>query len=292
MAQIKIAVIADIHHGEDVYTKKSSAALGLLAEFSRFVAEVRPDIVIDLGDRISDRDRATDLVLEREVAEAFRSVAAPRFHLCGNHDRDFLEVEDNEALLGQSLRHEIVDLGAWTLVLWRADTRIRRLPTGAQFHLDDADLAWLSATIAAADKPLVVATHVPLAGQSHISNYYFERNLGIASYPGVQRVHAALRAAKAPMLCLAGHVHWNSLTFVDAIPHITLQSLTETCTTPGEPAAAWGLLELDADIAWRAFGVQSFAVKLDAASTARRWVPPLPPFPPRVTAFRSEEAGR
>ena len=69
MTSLRIAIIADIHHGEDHFTKMGSTALPLLAEFRRFVADARPDLVVDVGDRISDRDHDTDLRLEREVAE-------------------------------------------------------------------------------------------------------------------------------------------------------------------------------------------------------------------------------
>jgi 3',5'-cyclic-AMP phosphodiesterase len=287
MLPLRIAVVTDIHHGEDSQTKKGSAALRLIADFARFVDDVRPDAVLDLGDRISDRDRDADLALQREVADAFRAIKAPRYHVCGNHDRDFLTVADNEAAFGQSLTSQIVDLGSWQLVLWRADTMIQRPPEGSHFHLRDSDLAWLEATLATAEKPQIVATHVPLSGQSQISNYYFERNVHLATYPDLARVHAALRRAAVPAICLAGHVHWNSLTFVDAIPHITLQSLTETCTTGGEVAAAWGLLQIDSvNISWRAYGVETFGVQLDIASTGRRWPAPLAPFRRRKTAWQ------
>lgn len=277
MSQLRVAVVADIHHGEDVFTKKSSAALGLMAEFVRFEAEAKPDIVVDLGDRISDRDRDTDLALERDVAEAFRPIAAPRFHLCGNHDRDFLSVADNEEILGQPLGHQVLDLGDWQVVLWRADTRLRR--PEIRFVLDEMDLLWLGGVVARATKPLAIMSHVPLSGHGQTGNYYFERNPSVSTYPGVERVRAVLRCATMPVVCLAGHVHWNTLTVVDAIPHITLQSLTETFTTAPEPAAAWGLLELDAKaIAWRAFGLDPFETRLDTAATTRRWMPPLAPF--------------
>lgn len=279
MSSLRIAVVADIHHGEDVFTKKSSAALALMAEFSRFVSEARPDVVVDLGDRISDRGRDTDLGLEREVAESFREIARPRYHLCGNHDRDFLSVADNQEILGQPLGHEVVDLGSWQLVLWRADTLIRRPGREPHFLLDEADLLWLAGTVSRATKPMAVMSHVPVSGHGQTGNYYFERNPELSTYPGAARVRAVLRNAKVPVVCLAGHVHWNTLTFVDAIPHITLQSLTETFTTAPEPAAAWGLLEVDAaTIGWRAFGLEPFETRLDAAATTRRWIPPLPPF--------------
>lgn len=272
----RLVFVADIHHGRDSFTKKGSAALALMEEFRRFVAEARPDAVIDLGDRISDEDPDTDLRLQREVAGAFAPIAAPRFHICGNHDRDHLSVAQNAGILGQDLSHQLVPLGDWTLVLWRADSRIRR-PGG--FVLPEADLLWLDAVVRHADRPLLIASHVPVSGHSQVGNYYFERNPEFATYPGgADRVRAVLRAARVPVVWLSGHVHWNTLTFVDGIAHLTLQSLTESFTTAPAPAASWGLLELADSIDWRVFGLDRFEARLDAAALARRWTTPLPPF--------------
>jgi hypothetical protein len=274
-SSLRIAIIADIHHGEDHFTKKGSAALGLLDEFRRFVAEARPDLVVDLGDRISDRDHDTDLVLEREVAEALKPIETPLHHICGNHDRDHISVAENEAILGQSLAHQTIDVGGWRLVLWRADALIRR-PGG--FVLTEADLLWLAGVVRAADRPLAIMSHVPISGHSQIGNYYFERNPGSSTYPGAERARAVLRAATVPVVWVSGHVHWNTLTLVDGIPHITLQSLTESFTTHPAPAAAWSLLELDQSIQLKVFGLDPFEARLDTATTARRWITPLQPF--------------
>lgn len=272
---VTLCLVADIHHGADNLTKKGSAALPLMADFARFVAETRPDAVIDLGDRISDSSEAEDLTLESEVADAFCAITAPTFHLLGNHDRDYLTVAQNQTILGQDLASTTVDLGDWTLVLWRADTRIRR-PDG--FMLPEADLLWLAGIVRHARKPLLIASHVPVSGHSQSGNYYFERNPALSTYPEAARVRAVLATASVPVVCVAGHVHWNTLTMVAGQPHLTLQSLTETFTTHPEPAACFALLALSDRVDWRVFGNDTIAVQLDAAATARRWVPPLPPF--------------
>jgi hypothetical protein len=261
-------------------TKRGTAALGLMAEFARFVADAKPAAVIDLGDRISDVDTATDLRLEAEVAEAFRAIAAPVHHICGNHDRDHMSVADNEAILGQPLGHATLDIGGWRIVLWRADTRIRRLGRDG-FHgfvMAEADLLWLAGVVRAADRPLAIMSHVPVSGHAQTGNYYFERNPNSATYPGTERLRAVLRTASVPVMWLSGHVHWNTITTVDGIPHFTMQSLTESFTTSPEPAAAWALLELDDAIDLRVFGRDPFALRLDAAATMRRWIAPLPEF--------------
>lgn len=281
---LKIAIVTDIHHGRNAEAKKGASALRLMAEFAAFVAGTKPDLVLDLGDRISDEDPETDLRLEEEVNAAFEPIRAiaPVHHICGNHDRDFLSVAQNEVILGQSLQSKILDIGGWRIVLWRADTLIRR-PGG--FQCADSDIVWLSETIAAADRLLLIAGHVPLSGHSQIGNYYFQRNPGSSRYPDHgERIREVLRTSKVPTVCLAGHVHWNTITTVDGIPHLTQQSLTESFVMSpengaGEPCGAHGLLELSADtIDWQVFGADAFRAILPVAQTGRRWYRPLGDF--------------
>jgi 3',5'-cyclic-AMP phosphodiesterase len=279
---LRIAIVTDIHHGRDAEAKKGSRALALMEEFADFVAREEPDLVLDLGDRISDENRETDLRLEREVNAAFAPIraVAPVLHVCGNHDRDFLSIADNEDILGQALGNSALDLGEWRVALFRANTRLRR-PKG--FHCLDADIAWLAETIATADRPLLIASHVPLSGHGQDGNYYFENTPGYSRYPETPRIREVLRSCKQPILCIAGHVHWNTVTTVDGVTHLTQQSLTESFTMSadrgrGEACGAYGMLELGAErIAWRVHGADGFALELPVNQLARRWYPQLPP---------------
>ncbi|MDI6834445.1 MAG: metallophosphoesterase [Rhizobiaceae bacterium] len=276
MATTRLCIVTDIHHGKDNFTKKGTSALRLLEEFKGFVDRTKPDVVIDMGDRISDCDKETDKRLEQDVAEIFAGVNTPRFHICGNHDRDYLSVDENAAILGQDLSSATVDIGDWTLVIWRADAKIHR-PGG--FILPEADLLWLAGVVRNATRPLAIFSHVPVSGHSQAGNYYFQRNPEASTYPaGAERVRAILAGARVPVACFAGHVHWNTMTMVNGQPHFTLQSLTETFTTHPEPAGSYALLELSDRIDWTVFGKDSMRVSLDAAETARHWIEPLPPF--------------
>ena len=283
---LRLAFITDIHHGRDTVTKKGSAALGLIEAFHRFAADARAEAVIDMGDRISDESRERDLVLEREVADAFAGFSLPRYHILGNHDRDYLSVADNEAIFGQDLTHRRIDLGAWRIALWQADTRIRR-PGG--FVYSEADTDWLKETVAGADRPLAVVSHVPVSGQSQIGNYYFERNPKSATYPDAARLRTILSAAKVPVVWISGHVHWNTVTKVDGIPHLTLQSLTETYTSGGEASGCFGLLDLSETIDWRVEGKDPFAFRMAAADTLSRWHPPMLPMD-QIPGYRERMA--
>ena len=285
---VRLAIVADIHHGAPSATKRGDRALALMEAFARFAKDAAPDAVLDLGDRISDVDAETDARLAAEAAESFAPIAAPRWHIDGNHDRDHLSAADNDRILGRSGGSETVDLGGWRVALWRADPKIRRGPGRRGFALPEPDLLWLSRVAQAADRPLLVVSHVPISGHAQTGNYYFERNPAAATYPEAARARAALAQARVPVLCLAGHVHWNTVTTVDGIAHLTQQSLTESFTTEGAPAGAMGLLELgEGRVRWRVEGLDPFEVAL--RPTARRWTPPLPPFG-EVAGLRQEDA--
>lgn len=273
---VRIGLVADIHHGAPSLTKRGDAALELMGEFARFANGAGADLVIDLGDRISDIHRDRDLDLAAEVAESLRAVEAPICHLNGNHDRDHLSVEDNERILSQSLGHQTIDIGDWRVVLWRAETLIRRAAGVGGFHLPEADLLWLSRTIRNADRPLLIASHVPVSGHSQVGNYYFENNPTSSTYPQADRARAMIAQARHPVVCVAGHVHWNTVTSVDGTVHLTQQSLTESFTTDGEPSGAVGLIELADTVSWRVEGRDPFAFSF--RPTAVRWTPPVPPF--------------
>lgn len=273
---VRIAIVSDIHHGKPSTTKRGDMALPLLEEFVRFSNACEPDLVVDLGDRISDEGRETDLLLQREVAEVFHQIEAPCYHINGNHDRDFIDVEDNEEILGQSLNNLTVDVEDWQLVLWRADSKIIRTHEHRGFVLREADLLWLSRTIQNAEKPLLILSHVPISGHSQIGNYYFQNNPRLSTYPMADRVRAALAQASVPVVCLAGHVHWNTITTVDGITHLTQQSLTESFTTQGEPCGAFGLVELSEIVTWRVEGLDP--INFTFRPTKTSWTPPLPGF--------------
>ena len=55
----RIAIVTDIHHGAPSHTKRGDTALDLLGQFADWANAQKPDLVLDLGDRISDIDTQT-----------------------------------------------------------------------------------------------------------------------------------------------------------------------------------------------------------------------------------------
>jgi hypothetical protein len=270
-----LAIVADIHHGRDTLTKRGSAALALLERFIDCSNDGDIDAVIELGDRISDEAPERDRALQRDVAELFFRLTVPRHHVSGNHDMALLTAADNASILEVPLDSRVLRVGDARIVFWQPDVSLT-LDRG--LHLAAGDLERLRFLLGDDDAPTLLVTHVPLSGQAQLGNYYFERNPGHATYAEVDAIRGVIAAAPCPIVALAGHVHWNTLTIVDGTPHLTLQSLTETFTT-GEPAASVGLLEIDGEeLRWRVSGADGLSLVLPWPRRKRRWAAPLGKF--------------
>ncbi|CCE01980.1 conserved hypothetical protein [Bradyrhizobium sp. STM 3809] len=244
----------------------------------RFVAETNAgsfDAVIDLGDRISDEDPERDRLLQSDVAMCFGRLAVAHHHLSGNHDVACLTLADNEAIFDLPSDSRSLIIGDIRCVFWQPDVRLTR---ARGLHLADGDLARLEALLAEDERPTLLLSHVPLSGHAQTGNYYFEANPGHATYAEVAEIRKAIADAPCPIVALAGHVHWNTLTTVDGTPHVTLQSLTETFIS-GQPAESFGVLEVEADqLRWVVQGREPLSLTLPWRRAKPRWRPPLPTF--------------
>ena len=275
MSCTRLAIVTDVHHGQDSFTKKGTAALGLLEQFTDEVSGGAFDAVIDLGDRISDETPERDRELQRDVAQRFLKTRLPRHHLSGNHDRALLSQADNEAILDAPTGSRALQIGDVRAVFWQPDVTLTR---DRGFHLADGDLDVLARLLNADERPTLLFSHVPLAGHVQIGNYYFEHNPAHATYAEIAAIRRVIAEAPCPIVALAGHVHWNTLTIVDGTPHITLQSLTESFTA-GVAAGATTVLEIeDGTLRCAVRGHDPCTLVLPWRTQKPRWAAPLPPF--------------
>jgi hypothetical protein len=250
---LRIAIITDIHYGPDRYSKKGDEAFTLLEGFIGQINSLEIDLVVDLGDRISNADLANDRQHLAKVASAFESLSIERHHLIGNHDVVHLSVEDHEKILDMSMRHHSLDRHGWHLAFWNTSCELHE---EQGFLLEQNDLDWLEADLTATDLPSIVFTHMPVDTGSMVGNYYFERRYA----HGEQHRNASLardliERSEKVIAVVSGHVHWNQLHFMDGIPYFSLQSLSETFTTHPHAAGSWGILTLGNTIELEVFGM-------------------------------------
>jgi len=287
---MKIAIITDIHHGPQSHTKEAGwDGLPVLQHFiDRAIAD-NVDLVLDLGDHISDTSHADDYRVASEVAEIFKKFPGKRVHVLGNHDVANLSVADNEAIFDQSMASSITDLGDVRLIAWQPDVKITM---GTGFNKASTHLDWLVEALNADERPAIIATHVPLSGHSQIGNYYFQRNAQYSTYPDHDVVRAAVEATGKAALWLSGHVHWNTVTNVGNVQHVTIQSLSERFTTMPATAAAYADLEITGgQFTIDVHGNDPFHARLPFRKSGDRpWAAPMQPFEDRIVERERESA--
>ncbi len=285
---MKIAIITDIHHGPDSHTKAPGwDALAVLRDFIWHAGEQHVDLVLDLGDRISDTSREMDRQVTAEVAEVFKTFHGPHYHVLGNHDVSNLSIADSEEILGQSMQSQVIDLGDIRLILWQPGVKIT---FGTGFPQAASGLPWLIETLQADERPAIIATHVPLSGHAQTGNYYFEANPQYATYPDHAAVRAAVEATGKVALWLSGHVHWNTVTNVRGISYLTVQSVSERFTTYPAAAAAFAILEIkDGAATLDVLGNDPFHVRLPFRKSGDRpWMQALGPFTERAAQHEQD----
>ncbi|MFW6234286.1 MAG: metallophosphoesterase family protein [Spirochaetota bacterium] len=245
MYDVRVAVIADIHHGRDDETKLGSKALSLLDDALAAISGVNPDLLVDLGDRITDASVEEDKRLTREVAKRFIETELPRAHLLGNHDVESLDDAFIEEALASPVSHYSKNIGTWSLVFWQAAPHYRR----GNLRIPESDLGWLADELRKCSYPTVIFTHVPLDCGAMDGNYYFEKAPeGRARHYNAETARRIIIESDSVVLVVSGHAHWNRLNTVDGVHFVTVQSLTETFTTYPEPAGAWADIRLGESI--------------------------------------------
>ena len=273
MKPLKLAIITDIHHGPSRYTKKGAEALRLLETFVKEVSCGDFDVVVDLGDRITNVDKRTDWDLANEVADTFRKIDVPTHHLLGNHDLHYLTPRENELLLGSDLSSHSRDVKGKHLIFWN----INLSNTYADNEIpSDSDLSWLYTDLNQTELPTIIFTHVPLDNASMVGNFWFQNNVNVASLKNTGHARKIIEASGKVILCVAGHTHWNKLSNIDGIHYLSIQSLSESFTTEGIASEAWAELTIDGVLHCVVHGNDKMLHEVASKKIHSHWISPRP----------------
>ncbi len=246
---MRFALISDEHIGPTAYfqgkLRKLTAHAGELCEafVKRMNTEVRPDLVINLGDVIEDESRAKDLEHYGQFVAILRGLQCPVLHVAGNHDQvnlsdaDLCTLWDHEGALHYS--RDVA--GVHFSVLRTIEV------TDVAIHLPEAQIAWLEQDLAQTALPSVVLMHHPASEMRLDGNRWFEQRPNVCRVAERRELQRVVSAAPRVVAVFNGHVHWNHFDVISGVPYITLQSLVENLDddAPGRAAAAHAVVDLD-----------------------------------------------
>ena len=252
---LELAIVTDIHYGPDSETVKGSDALRLLENNLQFLAAKSPNLLVDLGDRLTDVESEIDRTRLEKVAGLFKGFAFPHQHLQGNHDT--LPRELQETLLGGLLQNRSIDIAGWHL------TFLNTFDGTIGGSLSQHDLLWLKEDLASTSLPTIIFSHQPLDGQPLKGNPIFEVDYAADAHPdGHEQARQIMETSGKIKLAVSGHTHWNHTTQVKGIHYLTVQSLVARGRS-GEPVGACATLFLtEHDLKVAVFGQEPLELKL------------------------------
>jgi predicted phosphodiesterase len=251
-----LGVISDIHYGPDSGTRKGSKATLMLKTFVSKINQLKPDVVVNLGDIISDvvSDPLEAIAYIKHLSPIFMSIRCPVIHVIGNHDC-IVNIKTLEEVLQSELGPRIVmSEGFYLVILNTSDPPIN----GIGGNIGFVQMRWLADTLKSLDRPCIILAHHALDEQNIQANPLFK---GIEEYAYVanrQQVRELL--CQAPVkLILQGHLHWYHVSRYQHLLFITQTSFVDTWQIAAEYPINFSIISISAkDIQWYLHGADTF----------------------------------
>jgi 3',5'-cyclic-AMP phosphodiesterase len=245
---LTLGIVTDLHFGPEARwqgkLRKLTHQAGELASafVQRMNDEVRPDLVVNLGDDIEDESREADLARYRECQEILAKARAPLVNVAGNHDLIHLNRDDLARFWHRSgPLYYSLDVAGWHLVVLHTIEK-----QDVEIRVPEPQLEWLAADLAASRSPTVVLMHHSASEQSLDDSRWWPGRAHLALVKERATVRRILEQSGRVRAVFNGHLHWNHLDVIAGIPYVTVQSLIENLDddAPGWAAAACAVVRL------------------------------------------------
>jgi 3',5'-cyclic AMP phosphodiesterase CpdA len=252
MTELTVGLVTHLHFGPEAAwrgkLRKLTAHAGDLARafVDRMNHEVKPDLVVNLGDDIEDESPEADRARYGECQRILRGADAELVNVAGNHDTinlapaELLGVWGRDRAGGEEL-YSSFDRGGFHFVVLH--TRERK---DHDVSIGEAQLAWLEADLAVHPGPTVVLMHHSAADQDLRGSRWFEGRPHACLVRERRKIRALLEGHGEVRAVFNGHLHWNHLDVIGGLPYVTIQSLIENLDDdrPGRAAAAHAVVRL------------------------------------------------
>jgi 3',5'-cyclic AMP phosphodiesterase CpdA len=278
MDTLTLGIVTDLHFGPEArwqgkLRKLTHRAPVLLRDVIRVMNdEVKPDMLVNLGDDIEDESPELDLVRYAECQSILRTSNARLVNVAGNHDTIHL----GRAALNRIWQREEAshlyysfDHGGWHfVVLHTAERQDKDVRIPAQ------QIAWLRDDLRAASAPTIVLMHHSASEQDLEDSRWFAGRAHVALVEERADVRRVFEESGKVAIVFNGHLHRNHFDVIRGIPYVTIQSLIENLEddAPGVPAAAHAVVRLSRErivVRVRGNDTARYQVELDAALARR-----------------------
>ncbi|MFA5871562.1 MAG: metallophosphoesterase [Parcubacteria group bacterium] len=244
---MKFAIITDIHMGPEEYhkgilRKVNKEAKTLLGNFIKEMKEnVKPKLVIALGDLIQDENPIKDKDNLDYIIESLNGLDCPVYYVAGNHDLKNIAEDDLAKSFNQKKLYYSFDLGRFHFIVLFS----KRFADKIRFYISDEQKKWLQKDLEETEKQCLVFVHYGLAEQNLTGNPFFEGKPEKCLIMNRKEIRSILSKSKKVIAVFNSHLHWNRMHLHDSIPYFTVQSLVENEDDKGVPSQAYSIVDIE-----------------------------------------------
>lgn len=255
----RIVIFSDLHYaptrpvnnGSVITWKMTEFALQLLEKLTNKInKEIKPDLVLNLGDLIEDfNDKKLDLDNMKFIWKKFQKIKAPFYSATGNHDlRSMDKREEAEKIMGYDHSTYSFDCNGYHFVVLGMEVDIEKgKECGGIFKTNSVsqeDIVWLKKDLKKNKLPCVICTHFGLAEDDMKGNRWFEKHPDHALLNNREQVKSILKKDKNVLAVFSGHQHWTKTTIEEGIPYFVIGSMTEDMDLNNVPDGVYFEVEL------------------------------------------------
>ncbi len=223
---MKCLLITDLHYSDlevgALELRPASTPSKLKTAFKELTEGC--DFVACLGDIADELDgHMPQIQALEEICELFRSCPIPVYATFGNHDTA-MDKRLFMRMTGMPDRYYAFETNDCLCLMMDSCLSDKSLPypsseiAWTDCYIDQEQLEWLEAQLSAADKPVVIFTHIMLSngGTSEVRHI-------LNNSEEVTELLLAYETKIAAVFC--GHYHWGLNARIGSIPYVTLHSL-------------------------------------------------------------------
>lgn len=198
---VRMGMIADLHGGLAIDARQR------LDDFLAAMKTTKCDALVQMGDFAYPNKK------HQEFADKFNAAHDQTIHVIGNHEFDYgLKRSDCFKAWGIESAYYRRDLkGLRLLVLDGNETGSPTHQGGYPSYVGPKQQEWLKSELEAADRPVIILSHQPLAGRIAINNA-----------TEIQRLLGEFR--DKILICFNGHSHVDSLQQVSGVSYLHVNS--------------------------------------------------------------------
>ena len=248
---LTLAFITDLHFGPKAYfdgklRKLTHEAANFTERFvAKMNAEVKPDMIVNLGDDIEDESYALDKERYAQCQNILKKLNGKLVNVAGNHDTINLSVDDLREIWGhQGHLHYQFSHAGWCFIVMHT---VERQNVDVSIHPDQ--LIWLEQQLQQATEPVIVLMHHSASEQDLSDSFWFHSHRHLALVKNRAEFRKILEESRKVKVVFNGHVHRNHLDLINGIPYVTFQSLIENLDedAPGRAAETHAIVKLSAE---------------------------------------------